>query len=84
MDDKISNIVKILNIKLGKSLKILSKLPKKSTARSLQKYILIDEQSKKYLLEVASKNIEIFYLKRTIEFQKKFSELEHKLDKGIC
>jgi len=57
-------------------LSISKELEKKQTARSLQKYILIDKSNKKYLLEIATNSIEIFYFNRTIMYQKKFSELK--------
>jgi len=73
----IKNIINILNDKLDFNLVIDKKLSKKQTARSLLKYILKDTNNKKYLLEIAQNSIERFYFKRTIEHQKKLSELKH-------
>jgi len=73
----VRNIIQILNNKLDNDFFLEKEFPKKSTARALQKYILIDENNKKYLLEVATNNIEIFYFKRTIKYQELFSKLEH-------
>jgi len=73
----LESIIQILNDRLKNNFSVKRKLIKKPTARSLQKYILVDKNDKKYLLEIASNNIEIFYFKRTIEYQEKFSKLEH-------
>jgi hypothetical protein len=70
-------IIEKLNQGLNNNFKIFKKLQKKQTARSLQKYILIDENNKKYLLEIATNSTEIFYFNRTVKFQKEFSQLKH-------
>jgi len=73
----IENIIGIIDDILSINLTVIKKFDKKSTARSLKKYLLIDSKDKKYLLEIATNPIEIFYFKRTIEYQEKFSKLKH-------
>jgi len=75
--NEIDKIVARLNLKFNCNFQIVKKLPKKPTARSLQKYILADENKNKYLLEIATNDIEIFYFNRTIQFQEEFSRLRH-------
>ena len=77
MKSNIGNILVNINYELNIKLNMFKKLQKKPTIRSLQKYLLTDEKDKKYLLEIATNNIEIFYLKRTIKYQELFSKLEH-------
>ena len=72
----IDNILNELIKSLNKNFKITKILQKKPTARSLEKYILKDENNDKYLLEIAQNSIEIFYFKRTIEYQERFSKLK--------
>ena len=76
MNNNIENIISELIENLNISFKIEKMLNKKSTARSLEKYILKDENNNKYLLEVARDSVEIFYFKRTIEHQEIFSKLK--------
>jgi len=79
----INTILKTLNEKLFLRFLIEQKLLQKSTARSLQKYILKDEHQKKYLLEIASNSVEIFYFKRTLKNQEAFSKLQHSFKLNI-
>jgi len=76
VNNNIENIISELIENLNISFKIEKMLNKKSTARSLEKYILKDENNNKYLLEVARDSVEIFYFKRTIEHQEIFSKLK--------
>jgi len=73
----IQNIIETINDTLAMDLTISKEFDKNITARSLIKYMLIDNKNKRYLLEIATNNIEIFYFKRTIEYQEKFSKLKH-------
>lgn len=73
----IQNIIKTINNSLDLDLIINEEFDKKTTARSLKKYLLIDNENKKYLLEIATNAIEIFYFKRTIEQQEEYSQLKH-------
>ena len=72
----IDNILNELTKSLNKNFEITKIIEKKPTARSLEKYILKDENNNKYLLEIARNSLEIFYFKRTIGHQEMFSKLK--------
>lgn len=71
----VENIIDKLNNELNKELFIVKTFDKKHMARSLKKYLLVDKNNYKYLLEIAENTTENFYIQRSIEKQQEFSNI---------